>query len=590
MVNVRSLKQAWGAFSSKFTDAPEVDENDLEAVNSSTVEANQDVGRQEQEIEEKLQTLFENNDLLTSGKVSFINLNKIRIKLGSKWPKYEASVKLFAKQVIERRISLQDLYYKLDEDIYVFVFSNLSPEEATLKCALIAKEIGEQVFGDDWADEKYATTVAINQTDGSLLFKSGSLSESLLANLNSADHFDPAQILKEATPDKVEKDLKKVTMDLSKMESDLASIFGASGIGVPPGEIVQKFSTLVNNIQQLDSRLLDIKEISDYKVDDPQWVAFFNEGKKAFGSDQEDLSKKLMNMIGASERVYKLIQDNIFPHIDEDEECEEEETVDAVEPKGVDISEILLKQDPDLTFHYEPVWQPANNIINSYRAIGSILVENSAWDICEVTDSLDESFVALFDRLTFRRALVELHEGVLKGNICAMVIPVHFSTLNNQKFKAEYLEICNTFPVSYRRLLIWEIIKSNTGPWLSQLSAATSTIKPYGRMICLEIDISYPDFNGLSGAGVDAKGFSANIASSSGKSFLPKLWGFCHRADMHGLKTYILDIPSTNMALHAVAAGFDFLGGSVIAKSEEKPTGIKELSFTQMYDKNAKHV
>ncbi|MEX0583118.1 MAG: hypothetical protein WD185_05565, partial [Sneathiella sp.] len=260
----------------------------------------------------------------------------------------------------------------------------------------------------------------------------------------------------------------------------------------------------------------------------------------------------------------------------------------AASQKKADIPKIPLDQDPELSFQYYPIWQPTGNVVNTYGVSTTIVVENSIWDISEVTSDLDKNTVALFDRLTLRKAQVDLHNFVQSGKICVFVIPVHFSTLNNKASRLEFLEICKSVPETYRKLLAWQIIKSNASTWVSQLSTAVSAIKPYGRIICLEVDISMPDFRDLKAMGVDVVGFNSRTASDSEQTLLPKLSGFCRRAELQGLKAYLEEISSSNMALHAVSAGFSFLIGPVIGKVEDQPGGIYELSFSQMYDKTVK--
>lgn len=598
IVSVLNVKTKWANFAHKFlgqdpneTAKPLPKKSDLLDASKNT-DQKAEQSKADKKSNETIRQLIEENDLLANGKVSFVNLSKIREKLGDKWPRYQSSVKQFAKKVIEQRITPQDLYYQVGEDIYVFVFSNLNQEESVIKCSLIAKEIGEQIFGDEWSTDKYSTTVAVSEENGSVFFKETSLEETIAESLSKATQFSPCAALEQVGPKQVEDTLNRINSDMTDVEKSMEELSSSVGKTLSPRETVSKFTAMMEGLQHMDSLLSDVQEVSKLSSNEPNWQIFHNENYAENEASVSSLSDKLGSLIGAAESLYGYLQESILPQLeDEDENSGFVDVQSDTVPNSAEdteLEDIVTEEDPDLSFHYKPLWHPASNRIHTYSISANVLLESATWAIDDLNDEMDRDVIALLDQLVLRHALVDLHDILERGKVSAVAVPVHFSTLNNKTSRLSYVEVCRGIPEEYRRLIVWEIVGSQLSSWYSQLITSIGAIKNYGRMICLEVEPDHPQFRDLKSMGVDAVGFRCSKSLESEGDLIRIMSGFSKRAEQQGLKTYAFNLPTSSMTLAALMNGFDFISGAVVADNADMPAGVTGYNFPEMYQKYAR--
>lgn len=101
------------------------------------------------EIETLCEKLFEQKDMITSGKLNFIGLDKVKKRFGKSWEGIKPIVFETADSVIRKYMEKGDLFIRYREDIYLIIFARASHEEAHIKAALIAEEIRRHMFEDE---------------------------------------------------------------------------------------------------------------------------------------------------------------------------------------------------------------------------------------------------------------------------------------------------------------------------------------------------------------------------------------------------------------------------------------------------------
>jgi hypothetical protein len=577
-VNIAKVKSSWSAFAQKFGIG---DSDDTPAERSSKATSSpkaaktttSDKPELDSEMESRIQQLVEENGLLTNGRVSFLDLGKIREKLGSKWPRYQPTVKQFAHKVIERRITAQDISYPIGETAYVFVFAHLTPEEATIKCSLIAKEIGEQIFGEEWSSEKYAATVAVSQIDGKISFEKTSLLASISHSLDNAQNINPFTALENVSSQQVDKALDKLNARIDSAQAMARDFGNAENQGLSPEKTVENFTSLMQEVESMDSVLYDIREIESLKKGSPKWESIHHDKGASVSSSAGSLSDKLASLIGDANSIYEKLQMDIFPQIEE---------------QTLSLSEILESEEaPDISFCYQPIWAPSVRRIHTYRIVSQIILENSFWHLDELNEDLDPGLICDLDQLVLRHALVDLHAALEKGYMNAVVIPVHYSTLNINSTRTKYVQICQKIPKDYIKLINWEIVGCDLGGWHTQLAAVVGAIKQFGRKIILEVPPEQTNFSELGIIGVDIVGFRFRKKSLSESAHIKKLQTFGRNAEQHHLASFIYNVPTASIMVAALNAGFEYVSGDIIATTVERPRGMVDLDFFKVYQKHA---
>ncbi|WP_148301755.1 hypothetical protein [Sneathiella glossodoripedis] len=264
-MDFKSLRENWANLSRKiFTPhlgakAPLTKKEEVYALQGGTAQTF------DSSLDEEIKNLIKDNDFLVNGKVSLINLGSIKEKLGKKWEKYAEFVHQFAEKVIEKRVTSQDIYYRVGEDTYVFVFADLSEEEAVIKCSLIAKEIGEQVFGDEWSSDKFGTAVAVAGADGEVLLEEASLTTSITKSLMSAKKINPKEMLENTSVDVAEKAMARIEEDIAAVEK-VANMPASS-----EEESLKNFRTVMNGIEKIEKQIKVTSELTEINESSPQW-------------------------------------------------------------------------------------------------------------------------------------------------------------------------------------------------------------------------------------------------------------------------------------------------------------------------------
>lgn len=116
--------------------------------------------QKQEKLEELCKQLFKQKELITSGKLQLIGLQKIKKRMGKQWKGLSKIVYETTEDVIDSHMGKGDIFIRYKDDSYVIIFAYASPEEARLKAAIIAKEVQERLFA---LDEEELRDIEIRQ-------------------------------------------------------------------------------------------------------------------------------------------------------------------------------------------------------------------------------------------------------------------------------------------------------------------------------------------------------------------------------------------------------------------------------------------
>lgn len=130
------------------------------------------------ELELLCQELFKKKELISSGKLQFIGLSKIKARMGKKWKGLAQIVYDTAEEVIDKYMEKGDLFIRYRDDTYIIVFAQAVKEESQLKATLIAEEIRRRLFELD-EEELRALEVrqAVSEIRTDMLMEAGGLDD-----------------------------------------------------------------------------------------------------------------------------------------------------------------------------------------------------------------------------------------------------------------------------------------------------------------------------------------------------------------------------------------------------------------------------
>jgi hypothetical protein len=120
-----------------------------------------------EQFESRLRTLARTgsrSEPLVAGRLQIIALSRIKERLGVAWQRLAASVHRLAEQILDRRLSAEDVYVRAG-DRYMILFASLSAVEATFKAQAIAREIAGLLIGELPEVDRAPVRVTVHEID-----------------------------------------------------------------------------------------------------------------------------------------------------------------------------------------------------------------------------------------------------------------------------------------------------------------------------------------------------------------------------------------------------------------------------------------
>ena len=103
----------------------------------------------QQKLEDLCESLFENKELITTGKLKLLGLTKIKRKLGKMWEGLQPIVYAEVEAAMAKYMVPEDIFIRYQDDSYVILFADAGLEESQVKAGLIAEEIKHFAFPNE---------------------------------------------------------------------------------------------------------------------------------------------------------------------------------------------------------------------------------------------------------------------------------------------------------------------------------------------------------------------------------------------------------------------------------------------------------
>ncbi|WP_428248294.1 hypothetical protein [Ferrovibrio sp.] len=140
---------------------------------------------------------------ILSGNIHMVGLHRIRDRLGDDWPRIAHRANEMALKSIQRACGPDDLHLVYDDLSFLIIFSNLSKEQAQLRCIEIVEDITRRLLGEGISPEATEISTGVFEADGSLIFTAISKND-LVAKLTGQYGLDTQNPATAAADDPVE--------------------------------------------------------------------------------------------------------------------------------------------------------------------------------------------------------------------------------------------------------------------------------------------------------------------------------------------------------------------------------------------------
>lgn len=519
----------------------------------------------------KLMQIKPLREFVMGGKISLLETNTIRDRLGKLWPKWEERVHAIVQDILRSHLGNRDLFTRYVNDSYLIVFSDADAAEAKLKSLLIANEITNKLFGESELGQENTVLIqtVVAKVDGQVARQSIDVATTVNAALCAAEQAGMASNLQghdgqySLMPEEILEILGKAERSVEALES-----LDETADGMADGMIVYRDSA-----QKALRQLRDLEDVMS--ASDKSWTAMTATVRPAVpklvswkGNPVEPVKVAQAIMSRGNKELMRRKMPVVWVCNDRDPDTKN------VEPK----------------YSYLPIWNLRQEKIALYLC-------HAAMDIGDTTFSCgaiaacqpDLAVIDTIDRLTLRHAKRALQDTMAKNLVNMIGLPVHFSSLNRLSASEEYFRICHAMPAEERRMLVWEIVHAPPGAWKLQLGPALVTLKTLGRASFLRIETTETSFpmalrnlEYLPELGIRVVGLDLGAVTLSEAGASECLTALAERCAPLGLLNYAFGLSSPLLVQTAAQLHFDYLAGSAIAELVEEPQGVIPRSFADL--------
>lgn len=507
---------------------------------------------------------------LVAGRIHMLNVDKVRERLGERWPRFAERVHSVIKSELKVRLTQHDLFTQVGPDSYVIVFGDCSELEARLKVALLSEQILEKLLGEAEANDVEALGVQrfVTQADGTVAGEALGSTAALMDVLDQAGArgVEPQTYdIADAAAGRRALSIGEVAHLMGNVGSQLDRIEGG-----PPersGPIV-KIDQLRRLLRQLEA------------------VEAAMAGKApAFGPTRErEGARATPAAADHMKGTWELIRDvraraerQVVFHYDQD----------PTAGGGLSKPEISLQVD----FAYFPMWHVPTKRVGIYACKPTVLRQDGkVMDVHEQDPDREADILAIVDRLTLRRVRDDLKKAMARREPNVVMVPVHFATLSRQGSRTSFVELCSNIPNELRNVLAWEILGSHVDSWSLQLDGVLAKLRPFGRGVFLRIDgaqDNFPqvrrNFPYLSGKGITAVGLDVAGMRGTEAERLKVLDQVSELASQNRLGYYGHGLASLSLTICAVCMGYQHVSGPAIAEATSEPLGIHPTAMEHIY-------
>ena len=494
---------------------------------------------------ERVGRIFAEQHPVAGGKIQVLNLRPLHERYKDRWSRLADLIHRHVANILKRRLSPQDAFTRNADDTYLIVFANLSEDEARLKCAVLAHEIMDKLQGAD----SEATNVSIQTRVTTLSGDVGLEAAEAVEQVNLAlGEQTPPSIQMADLPGRQTRD--PLTELFSSIEKELHAL-DASAISRNPAAVQIDMHRLCELLYRAEDELAAIARDPVAPVAaSPDWTSV--------------LRGKAKTMLNAVDQIRTAI--------------EAQTGVPAI-PSSSDKAV--------LDFLYKPIWQARRGVVTTYRC--ELKIEMGGSELLHDDPMPEEDGVVIanaMDCLVLRRAVRDLATGVEERRPTVVIIPVHYLTIARPTMSSTYLRTLHTIPEKLRSFIVWEVLDAPTGTWNAQIFPVLSILKRFGRAVILRVSISSSALKELSAIGVHAAGLDLRSYDDSDRSLNEKIERFASLAEKAGMQCFLYGVASLAMANSAIAAGFDYIAGDVIAAQVKFPAGVVPTDLYHVYERN----
>ena len=234
---------------------------------------------------------------------------------------------------------------------------------------------------------------------------------------------------------------------------------------------------------------------------------------------------------------------------------------------------------------YQAIWNVRSKMITSYAAVPRRRYPDGTTVTGRSILGADTGFapVAALDSLVQRESVGGLRELMRSGQQTLLVLPIHFSTVDNQSLFVPYWQELAGLTPDERKHVVIEVLHVSDALPAFRAKDIISRLRPLARCVLVQISPDSTRIRSWVEAGAHAVGFAVTEERYSEKVLMDKMNAFVARAEEAGIHAFAHDVTTPSLATAAVAAGFRYVGGPAILPETNSPQTIEPFECERIF-------
>jgi EAL domain-containing protein (putative c-di-GMP-specific phosphodiesterase class I) len=234
---------------------------------------------------------------------------------------------------------------------------------------------------------------------------------------------------------------------------------------------------------------------------------------------------------------------------------------------------------------YQAIWNVRSRMITSYAVLPLRRQSDGTVRAGKSILGADAGFalVAALDAFMLRESLGRLQEMTNAGQRILIVLPVHFTTVDNQTLFLPYRQELAALPEEQRKYVVIEILRAPDTIPAFRIKDLIARLRPFARCVLARLPSDSAFIRPWAESGALGVGFSAGDERLSEKQFMERMDAFVARAEKDGVHAYVHDLATASLVTAAVAAGFRYVGGDAIMPESDAPKPIEPFECQNIF-------
>lgn len=236
---------------------------------------------------------------------------------------------------------------------------------------------------------------------------------------------------------------------------------------------------------------------------------------------------------------------------------------------------------------YQAVWNVRNRMITSYAAVPRRDYPEGTTVTGKWILGTDTGFapVAALDSFVQRESVAGLRALIESGRQTLLVLPVHFSTVDNQSLFLPYWRELAELSPDERKHVVVEILQVSDALPAFRTKDVMARLRPLARSVLVQLSPDSTRIRSWAESGAHAVGFAVTEEKGPEKILMEKMNAFVARAEEAGIHAYAHDVTTSSLAMAAVAAGFRYVGGPAILPEMNSPQMIEPFECERIFSR-----